>query len=101
MNKSILLIAILTLAFSGAATAHDEEVSDSMDPELSVTMGNYGASVSTKYGSVTASTTGATVDNREFKVSGVACLKADGKIVEAFNYFGSPGRLIGTIVSCK
>ena len=104
MNKSILLIAILTLALGGCVTgagANGPRLEEGVDPEVNLTLGDYGAKLETKHADITVGTTGANIDTDEFKLSAIVCFYPEGHFLTFLDRFGSLGSLVGGFFSCK
>ena len=103
-SKSILLIAVLTLALGGCVTsagAGGPALAEGADPGVSVTLGDYGAKLDSKHGSVTVGSTGANVETDEFKLSAILCFYPDGHVVSFLDRFGSLGGLASGFIACK
>lgn len=90
MRSVIILIA--AVALMGCAT---------LDPGASVDLDNYSATVGTKYASVTASTTGASLDTTEFTAGVVVCFKEGGVVNRVLGNLGSLGSIVQKIVACR
>lgn len=87
-----LIVLAAAVAFLGCST---------LDPGVSLDVGNYGVKVGTDHVSVTASTTGASLDTTEFTAGVTVCFKEGGVVNGFLGRLGSFGGIVQKVIVCK